>query len=90
MIRQRQQEEARQRERALARATRGPRHFVYRGRARSAGASTSSRPSAVRTIPHEPQVSEEDPEEDPEEDSEEDPEEDPEEDSEGSSESNNE
>ena len=94
MIRQRQQEEARQRERALARATRGPRHFVYRGRARSAGASTSSRPSAVRTMPQEPQVSEEDPEEDPEEDSEEDPEEDseedPEEDSEGDSKSNDE
>ena len=86
MVQQRQQEEARQRERALARAARGPRHFVYRGRARSAGASTSSRPSAVRTMPHEPQVSKEDPEED----SEEEPKEDPEEDSEGSSESNNE
>ena len=70
MVQQRQQEEARQREQALARAARGPRHFVHWGRARSAGASTSSRPSAVRTMYYEQHVSEEDPEEDPEEDSE--------------------
>ena len=82
MVQQRQQEEARQRERALARAARGPRHFVHRGRASSAGASTSSRPSAVRTMHYEQQISEEDPEEDPKED--------PEEDSEDSSESDNE
>ena len=91
MVQQRQQEEARQRERAQVIATRGRRHFVYRGRGRSDGASTSSRPVAVRTMYNEPQVSEEDPEEDPEEgsedDSEEDPEENPDEGSEDDSES---
>ena len=90
-----QQEEARQRERARVRATRGRRHFVYRGRGRSDGASTSSHPVAIRTMYNEPQVSEEDPEENPEEDpeedseddSEEDPEENPDEGSEDDSES---
>ena len=82
MVQQRQQEEARQRERALARVARGPRHFVQRGWASSAGASTSSRPSAVRTMYYEQQISEEDLEEDPEEN--------PNEDSEDSSESDSE
>ena len=82
MVQQRQQEELRQRERALTRAARGPRHFVHRFRASLARAITSSRPSAVRTMYYEQSVSEEDPKEDPEED--------PNEDSEDSSESSSE
>ena len=74
MVQQRQQKESRERERARIRAARGPRHFVHRGRAGSAGASTSSHPYIVRTMYFEQPKSEEDPEEDPEDDPDEDPE----------------
>ena len=82
MVQHRQQEESRQRERARTKAARGPRHFVHCGRANSAGAGTSSHPSAIRTMYYEQLESEEDPEKDPEED--------PDEDSEDGSESCNE
>ena len=73
---------------ARTRAARGPQPFVQRGRASSAGASTSSHPQVVRATYYEQPDSkedlDEDSEEDPEGDSDEDPDEDSEESSEGS------